>query len=107
MNPSLNESAGDGIYESVSIAVVSAVATHRGTDPTDLPPLYEWIDPDALDALFAPTRRDGDRAGRLEFTYDGHTIAVDCSDSMTITVDGSLVAKPIVVASEIGSATSA
>lgn len=83
--------------ESVSIAVVTAVATRRGVSPTELPPLYEWIDPDALDALFKPTRRGGPRRGRLEFSYDGHDIAVECGDGLEIAVDGTPMAEPVSV----------
>ncbi|MGQ3411885.1 HalOD1 output domain-containing protein [Natrinema sp. LN54] len=107
MSTSFNKSSGDDVYESVSIAVVTAVATHRGADPAELPPLYEWIDPDALDSIFAPTRRGGSRGGRLEFTYDGHAITVDCTDGVAIEIDDSPVARPVVVDSEPGSLTNA
>lgn len=76
---------------SVSIAIVTAVASYRNVVPTELPPLYEWIDPDAVDALFKPTRTDGPRQGRLEFSYAGHELILECDDRLTITVDGTLV----------------
>lgn len=107
MSTSFNRSSGDGVYESVSSAVVTAVATLRETDPAELPPLYEWIDPDVLDSLFAPTRRSGSRGGRLEFTYDGHAITVDCTDGVAIEIDDSPVARPVVVESKPGSLTNA
>ncbi|ELY91237.1 HalOD1 output domain-containing protein [Natrinema altunense] len=96
----------DGVNGSVSSAVIAAVATHRETDPTRLPPLYEWIDPDALDALFAPAR-SGPRSGRLEFTYDGHAIAVDCTDGVSVSVDGSAVVESIPIGSESATRTDA
>lgn len=37
---------------SVSEAVVKAVAEADDVDPTELPPLYEQVDPDALEKLF-------------------------------------------------------
>lgn len=95
MNNTFIGSTDNGFDESVSIAVVSAVSTRRGVSPTELPPLYEWIDPDALDALFKPTRRGGPRRGELEFTYDGHDIAIECGDGLEITVDGTPVAEPM------------
>ncbi|MFC7137959.1 HalOD1 output domain-containing protein [Halobaculum litoreum] len=54
-----------GTTASVSAVVVEAVAKARDVDPIRLPPLYDWIDPDALDALFgaggaADGRREGD-----------------------------------------------
>ena len=95
MNNSISGGSGDGVYESVSIAVITAVAAHRDVDPTELPPLYEYLDPDALDSLFTPTRNSGSRSGHLEFTYDGHAVVVDCADDVSITVDGSPAAESI------------
>ncbi len=37
--------------ESPSVAVAEAVADHLDDDPTDLPPLFEVIDGDALDRV--------------------------------------------------------
>ena len=36
----------------VSYRVIQQVAAATGTDPLDLDPLYETIDPEALDAVF-------------------------------------------------------
>ena len=88
MNNSFLGSTDGGFDGDISIAVVTAIATRRDVEPTELPPLYESIDPDALDALFAPTRTGGPRRGRLEFTYDGHEIVVECGSSLEITIDG-------------------
>lgn len=58
--------------ESLTQAVVSALADERGVDETDLEkPLYEVVDPDALDSLF----RKG--TGRVTFEYLNHTVSVD------------------------------
>lgn len=57
----------------LSHAVVNAVATAEERDPTTLPPLYNAIDPDALDALFADR---GDQLGRIAFRYHGYDVAV-------------------------------
>ena len=82
----------------ISIAVVTAVAAKRDVEPTELPPLYESIDPDALDSLFAPTQTGGPRRGRLEFTYDGHAVVVECDSDLKITVDGTpTTAEPVSV----------
>lgn len=90
---SFSGSTGDGSSDPLHIAVIRAVAAHRNVDPIELPPLYDWINPDSLDALFEPTRRNSPRRGRLEFTYDGHAVAVDCADGVTISVDGSPAAE--------------
>ncbi|WP_049923199.1 HalOD1 output domain-containing protein [Halopiger djelfimassiliensis] len=95
MSNSSISSADDGFDGSVSIAVVTAIAARRNVAPTELPPLYEWIDPDALDALFEPSRTRGPRRGRLEFHYDGHDVVVECTDDLEITVDGKPIADPV------------
>lgn len=68
----------------VSEEVVSAVAETTGKDPLDLEPLYEVIDPDALDALY---RRDGlglpKSPNRVEFTYAGCEVVVAWDGSVT------------------------
>lgn len=61
----------------VSTAVVMAVAETTGTSPDDLPPLFDVVDPDALDTLFQ-ARMDGQpRTGiRVTFTMAGCTVTV-------------------------------
>ena len=75
--------------EPVSEAVVAAVTDHvgRGSDATDSPaeqrtlePLYDVVDPDALDRLFGSTERtSADRFGRVTFRYGGHEVTVSSS----------------------------
>lgn len=67
-------------------AIVRAVATVRGVDPTDLQrPLFEAVDPDALDALF-DSNLDG---MSVSFEYHGHR--VELRGDMTVLVDGTVV----------------
>lgn len=68
---SSDSSSGDAYSESASIAVVSAVAAAKETDPTSLPPLYETIDPDVLDDVVACDTM------RVSFEYAGYEIHVD------------------------------
>lgn len=63
--------------------VIYAVANADGVAPTDLAPLYDTIDPDALDSLF-----ESDSAGTIAFTYEGHDVVVRES---VATVDGTPV----------------
>ena len=89
MNYSAPDSTDD--YDTVSMAVVDAVATRRSVDPLELPPLYEWIDPESIDSLFDPSGQDDGR--RLEFVYDGHGITIDSTSELRILVDGTPVAR--------------
>lgn len=62
---------------SISTTVVVATARASETEPNDLPPLFEAVDPDALDAVFAsrgdqPRRRDI----TVAFPYAGHEVSV-------------------------------
>lgn len=57
--------------ESACEAVVRLVASHHDEEPMALePPLYEVIDPDALDALFVDASGRWTRpSSRIEFPY--------------------------------------
>lgn len=63
--------------EPPSEAVVRAVAAISGDEPFELTPLYEVVDPDALDALFLPTH-DGptEREGEVAFNYCGYRVEI-------------------------------
>lgn len=63
--------------DSVTREVVEAVATVTGLDPTEFDPLATAIDPDALEALFAP-RDGGERRDRgyVQFPVAGHDVTV-------------------------------
>lgn len=66
-----------GEHASVSQSVVEAVAEAKGAAPENLtPPLYDVIDPDALDQLFTATTTAGRMDGRVVFDYDGYEIVV-------------------------------
>lgn len=68
--------------ESLSQIVVDALADVIGTDPTTLtPPLYEVVDPEAVDRLCT-----ADGPVTVRFEYDGHTVAVHSDRS--VVVDG-------------------
>lgn len=54
--------------EPLSVALVRSIAELADRDVSSLPPLYESIDPDALERLFEPTAT-GPRAGSIEFRY--------------------------------------
>ena len=59
--------------DSISERVVDAVADHDGVSPLDIsPPLFDAIDPDALDRLFA----DGRTGVTVAFSYAGYRVTV-------------------------------
>ena len=62
---------------SIGAVVTSAVETVSGRDVTDLPPLHDVVDVDALDKLFRP-RRSGERRtnGSVTFQFAGYTVTV-------------------------------
>ncbi len=55
------------VDSSVSTSVVEAVAAATKTMPTEIDPLYDVVDPDALDALVASLRKSGHGTVRFEF----------------------------------------
>lgn len=61
-----------------SNAIVSAIADTEDVDPLEVDPLYDVLDPDALDGLFG-SRSDGTpRYGDVcvEFRLNGYTVAL-------------------------------
>ncbi|WP_254523921.1 HalOD1 output domain-containing protein [Natrinema caseinilyticum] len=75
----------DQVYE----RIVTGVAALEGVDPTELPPLFEAVDPDALAAIFADTESGRPRTGHVGFTYATHRITVEFGDTdqPTVTID--------------------
>lgn len=73
--------------EAISHRVIEMVAAEVDTDPVELPPLYETIDPEALDALFASSFSHGPLVGQVAFTYGGCEITVSYDDELVITVE--------------------
>jgi hypothetical protein len=69
----------DPSTDSASEELIKAVARLNDADPTELPLLADFIDPEALDALFRP-REDGTPRGtdgQVEFTYNAYHVTVD------------------------------
>ena len=72
--------------ESVSIRIISAIAEHRGVDPVSLTPLYDFIDPDTLDALFQSVRDKNSHSACFEFRYEESIVTVLLDGDVTIAV---------------------
>jgi hypothetical protein len=55
--------------------VARAIATVAGTDPSELEPLYESVDPEALENLFDCDH--GRWPGSVEFCHAGYTVVIE------------------------------
>lgn len=66
--------------ESTADRVVQVVADHTDTDPLDLPPLYDAVDPDSLNAFVAQLH-----SGTVDFGYAGYDVSVDSDGVVTLT----------------------
>lgn len=69
----------------VSIAVVKAVGEFENCAPSSLPHLYETIDPDRLDGLYA-SRIDGSHrvGGHVSFVFSNSKVTVDNAEYLTV-----------------------
>jgi len=69
----------DGDERTASEAVLAAVADRLGVDERDLDdPLYETVDPEALDALFRGT------VGHVTFEYMRFVVTVDADGDVRL-----------------------
>ena len=73
----------------MSTRILTAIAERDDRSIDDLRPLYEVIDPDALDALFAP-RMDGSLrgGGSVSFPYAGYVVTVSSDGVVEIDPEG-------------------
>jgi len=69
-----------GEAETVSNEVVMAVSESLGVAPTDLDPLAETVDCDALEAL----HRSMDPTGSISFQYEGFDVVVGGAGMVTV-----------------------
>lgn len=77
----LDAEAPKAIFEpsaggSATEAIVSLVAQEMECDPLELDPLYDAVDPEALDGICSATP---DSSLRVSFDYAGYTVLVDAS----------------------------
>lgn len=69
----------------MSDRVITAVANMKGTDPINLDPLYEVIEPDALNALYKRDELGRARSPeRIEFTYCGCEVVIAGKNSVSV-----------------------
>lgn len=66
--------------------VIETVTETIDTDPAKLDPLYETIDPDALEQVFRGSERgEGDRNARITFAYAGCEVTVYGNSEVEVT----------------------
>ncbi|MFB6095831.1 MAG: HalOD1 output domain-containing protein [Haloferacaceae archaeon] len=77
-----------GPDETPTVAVTRAVASLDGVAPSDLEPLNDWLDPEALDALAGRrSSDDGVATVSAEFWYRGYEVCVANDGTVTIRRD--------------------
>lgn len=75
------------IETAVSTKLVQRVAAVTDQTVTELPPLYETIDPEALDAVIDSAATD-ESSLEVQFTYSGCQISVSGAGAVRIERDG-------------------
>ena len=69
-----------------SIQIINAVSDAADCPLEELEPLYDAIDPDALDRLYTPTYHGDVRSdGEVIFSYAGYQVVVDSSGTVELT----------------------
>ena len=67
----------DATSHSLNESIISTVAAVSGTEPMELPPLYDVLDPDALEALIElNAARPAESDIHVTFTFNGYTVTV-------------------------------
>lgn len=75
------------VDQSVSYSLVCAVAEIEGCCPTDLPPLHDTLDVDALNALFSSeTDKPSQFKGSIIFEYSDSSVTIESDRSVTISI---------------------
>src|SRR6056297_3597792 len=67
----------------VSVAVVEAIAEDRGIDPLDVEPLWNAVDSEALDRLFANSATTDGGQLSVSFRFDDRLVTVDGDGTIT------------------------
>ncbi|ELY70957.1 HalOD1 output domain-containing protein [Natrinema versiforme] len=71
--------------DSLTTTIVSTVAELSGSDPTDVERLYDRIDPESLEALFAPANSAANRnTGQVSFQLDAYTVTVHATGDIVV-----------------------
>ncbi|THE66668.1 hypothetical protein D8Y22_00600 [Salinadaptatus halalkaliphilus] len=69
--------------DGVTIEIITTIAAREGVDPTELPPLWDAVDTEALNRLSQSAASNSSL--HVRFSYQGYDIVVDGTDSVAIT----------------------
>lgn len=64
-------------FDSVSTAVVTAVAEETGKNLLNMAPLFNVLDPDSLNTVFSSSSPQAIPDGRVAFEYEGYWVVVE------------------------------
>lgn len=70
--------------QSPTMTIVDALAAAMEIEPTELPPLFEIVDPDAIDTLFSNTESETDAAAMLSFNYRTWNVFVNADGRIRV-----------------------
>lgn len=77
--------------EGISSKIIDAVAKEEGKSPSEISqPLFEVVDPAALDALL----QHGGMSGRVRFAYMGHRVTVHSDGDVDLSAISECTEKP-------------
>ncbi|WP_276258955.1 HalOD1 output domain-containing protein [Haloglomus litoreum] len=64
--------------------IVLKIADREGVNEGALPPLFESVEPDALDELFNHETKIGGTDLKVEFSYSGYTVVIRGADDIIV-----------------------
>jgi hypothetical protein len=73
-------------FDHPTTAIVESLAEVLETDPMDVPPLHDYVDTDALNALVTSPTDDG--SVTVSFTHERARVLVDSDGHLTLYVRG-------------------
>ena len=79
--------------ETLMVTLVKALSEAEGTDPTDLPPLYESVDGEALSSFLDRSENGTTSDSFFSFTYENWNVFVRADGQIRI-CDGSKTIEP-------------
>ncbi|MXV62893.1 hypothetical protein GS429_12610 [Natronorubrum sp. JWXQ-INN-674] len=75
--------------EPITETIITTIADAEGVDVLELPPLWNVVDPEALEELFAPSKRGQPRCqtGCVTVQYYGYEITIEYGEPVTVSIE--------------------